>query len=41
VFSNANLFSNPMSQAIPSVFGVVEGIVSLMIGIRARGSILT
>ena len=41
VFSSARRFSKPMSHATPAGQAGVAGIVSLMMGIRARGSILT
>lgn len=41
VFSRARRFSNPMSHATPAGQAGVGGMVSLMMGIRARGSILT
>lgn len=41
MFSSANRFSNPMSQAMPNGTVAVGGMLSLMMGIRARGSILT
>lgn len=41
VFSSARRFSKPISQAMPNGTVAVGGIVSLMMGIRALGSILT
>lgn len=41
MFSSAKRFSNPMSQAMPNGTVAVGGMFSLMMGIRARGSILT
>lgn len=41
VFSRASLFSKPMSHETPCELACVGGILSLMIGMRARESILT
>lgn len=41
VFSKANRFSNPISHAIPKGNSSEGGMDSLIIGIRALGSVLT